>query len=266
MANTLVSTRQEGDVDGALNPIYAMKQFAIGICDDPQLNKFVKLSEFVYNDGTGGANVTIAANVCANVKSSAALTTASVLSTWTNLMIANFTLEAAYVDTEFGTCSFDTRDNDPTNATFGEPLQIEANFLNEDGDQCWCSSADGTTTIATTQVARKANGSPYGVIKELIQTDGYMQNPYNQGNKDSSRFREIEGSDKLYAAVDTTRTYGSYNIIHTVPRFNNPTGVFDNDQYHYKINHKCSSATILDDAFTQLETVSGVDFETLGDY
>ena len=263
-------------VDGALNPIYAMKQFAIGICDDPQLSKFVQLTEFVYNDGSGGANVTIGANVCATVKTDASLTTASVLSTWTNTMIANFTLQAAYVDTEFGTCSFDTRDNNPTNATFGEPLQLEANFLNEDGDQCWCSSADGTTTVATTQVARKANGTPYGVIKGLIATDGYLQNPYNQGNKDSARFREIEGSDKLYAAVDTTVTYGSYNLVHSVPRFHNPTGVFDNDQYHYKINMKCSdmfngtpatqSATSLDRMFADLETVSGVDFEVLGDY
>ena len=247
-----------------MNPIYAMKQFAIGICDDPQLNKFIKVNSLTFNDGTGGANVVI--STCANIKSSAPLTTASLLATWSATTIANFELEAAYVDTEFGTCSFDTRDNNPTNATFGEPLKMEANFLNEDGDQCWCSATDGTTTVAETQVARKANGSPYGVLKELILTDGYMQNPYNQGNKDSSRFREIEGSDKLYAAMDMAVTYGSYNIIHTVPRFNNPTGVFDNDQYHYKVNHKCSAGTILDDAFEQLETVSGVDFETLGNY
>jgi len=49
-------------------------------------------------------------------------------------------------------------------------------------------------------------------------------------------------SDELLAAVDRTATYKAYYVQHSVPRFNNPTGVFDNDQYQYKIYVKCSDA------------------------
>ena len=73
------------------------------------------------------------------------------------------------------------------------------------------------------------------VIRELIMSERYRQSPYNQGNRDSARIREIELSDELLAAVDRTATYRGYYILHSVPRINNPTGVFDNDQYLYKI-------------------------------
>jgi len=47
-------------------------------------------------------------------------------------------------------------------------------------------------------------------------------------------------SDEILAAVDRSSTYKAYYIQHSVPRFNNPTGVFDNDQYIYKVYVKCS--------------------------
>ena len=80
------------------------------------------------------------------------------------------------------------------------------------------------------------------VIRDLIMSERYRQSPYNQGNADSARFREIEMSDELLSAVDRSATYKAYYIQHSVPRFNNPSGVFDNDQYVYKIFVKCSDA------------------------
>ena len=246
-----------------LNPIYAFREFAIGIIDDPIISKFVTVTNLIYNIGAGA--VTVAG---ANIKSDATLAgaTAAGASTWSASFAASINLAGAYVDTEFGTCSFDTRDNNPSNASFGEPVEIEWNFQNEDGDQCWCAASDGTTAVTVSQAAKRGNGSPYTVIKDLILTDGYMQNPYNQGNKDSARIREIEGSDQIYAAMDMTSTYKSYNLIHSVPRFNNPTGVFDNDQYHYSIYTPCSCGVDLDQMFADLETVSGIDFETINAY
>ena len=35
--------------------------------------------------------------------------------------------------------------------------------------------------------------------------------------------------------------YRVYHLLHNVPRFNNPSGVFDNDQYHYKVYVKCTA-------------------------
>ena len=91
-------------------------------------------------------------------------------------------------------------------------------------------------------------------------SERYRQSPYNQGNADSARIREIELSDELLAAVDRTVTYRAYYIQHSVPRFNNPTGVFDNDQYQYKIYVKCSDAAAqaeLDDLMEGLQAWAG---------
>ena len=137
----------------------------------------------------------------------------------------------AYVDTKFGNCSFDTRDH--FNA---EPVEIIVSQLDETGNPCNdCGVAERTPgQMQPTQGEE--------VIRELILSERYRQSPYNQGNADSARIREIEMSDELLAAVDRSATYRAYYVQHSVPRFNNPSGVFDNDQYQYKIYAKCSDA------------------------
>jgi len=135
----------------------------------------------------------------------------------------------AYVDTTFGNCSFDTRDH--YNA---EPVEIILSLLDETGNPC----NDCGTAERTPGQMQQTQGEE--VIRELILSERYRQSPFNQGNADSSRIREIEMSSELLAAVDRTSTYKAYYIQHSVPRFNNPSGVFDNDQYVYKIYVKCS--------------------------
>jgi hypothetical protein len=49
-------------------------------------------------------------------------------------------------------------------------------------------------------------------------------------------------SDELLAAVDRSAVYKAYYVQHTVPRYNNPSGVFDNDQYVYQIFVKDTDA------------------------
>ena len=155
----------------------------------------------------------------------------------------------AYVSTEFGNCSFDTRD------FYGkEPVEIIASILDETGDPC----NDCGTAARTAGQMQQTQGEQ--VIRELILSERYRQSPYNQGNRDSARIREIEMSDELLAAVDRTETYRAYYIQHTVPRFNNPTGVFDNDQYVYKVYVKCSDNAAqlqLDDLFDGLAAWAG---------
>ena len=136
--------------------------------------------------------------------------------------------QGAYVDTVFGNCSFDTRDH--FNA---EPVEIIVSLLDETGNPC----NDCGVASATPGSMQQTKGEE--VIRELIMSERYRQSPYNQGNADSARIREIELSDELLAAVDRTSTYRAYYVQHSVPRFNNPSGVFDNDQYQYKIYVKC---------------------------
>ena len=134
----------------------------------------------------------------------------------------------AYVETKFGSCSFDTRDFYEK-----EPVQLIGSMLNETGDPC--NDCGVVTRVPGTM--QQTSGET--VLRALLMTESYMQSPYNQGNADSARIREIVGSDKVLAAVDRTALYKTYYIQHSVPRLNNPTGVFDNDQYVYQIFVKC---------------------------
>ena len=46
--------------------------------------------------------------------------------------------------------------------------------------------------------------------------------------------REIE-ADPALATIDRNAFYDKYYLLHSVPRFYNPTGSFDNDQYLVEI-------------------------------
>ena len=170
---------------------------------------------------------------------------------------ATLHVEGAYVDTKFGNCSFDTRDHYEK-----EPVQIILSNLDETGEPCNdCGVASRTTGVM-------AQTSGETVLRDVLMTERYMQMPYNQGNPDSARIREIEHSDDILAAVDRNARYIAYNLLHSVPRFNNPTGVFDNDQYLltvYVLSTDLASIGSMDDLFGALATASGVAFDTTTD-
>ena len=151
----------------------------------------------------------------------------------------------AYVETKFGDCTFDTRD------FYGkEPVQLVASLLDETGDPC----NDCGTTTSTPGVMQQTTGET--VLRDLLLTERYMQNPFHQGSFDGFRMNEIEGFDPLKAAVDRTALYKVYYLQHSIPRLNNPTGVFDNDQYVYKFYVQCDedAITSMDTLFTGLAT------------
>ena len=153
--------------------------------------------------------------------------------------------EGAYVDTTFGNCSFDTRDHYEK-----EPVSLIMSVLDETGDPCNdCGVFTSTPGTMTETLGER-------VLRDLLLTDRYMQSPYNQGNADSARIREIEGSAGIVTAIDRDGIYKAYYLQHSVPRFNNPTGVFDNDQYLIQVYVDCTdTATIgeLDALWTGIE-------------
>ena len=148
---------------------------------------------------------------------------------------ASVTLVGAYVDTKFGDCTFDSRDFYEK-----EPVQLVASILDETGDPC---NECGVVT-STPGVMQQTTGET--VLRDLLLTERYMQNPYHQGSFDGFRMNEIEGFDTLKAAVDRDALYRTYYIQHSIPRLNNPTGVFDNDQYVYKVYVQCDAGEELD--------------------
>ena len=156
-------------------------------------------------------------------------------------------LTLGYTATFFDNCSFDTRDNVDT-----EPLTLKVSVLDEDGDPCTDTCFTGAASSGGSQAAMpdqgltvvslKAEKTGETVLRNLILDRRYSQDGgHNQGNRDSARFREIEKGTNILGAVDRTKFYRNFKIQHTVPRYNNPTGVFDNDQYLYEIHIECST-------------------------
>jgi hypothetical protein len=145
-------------------------------------------------------------------------------------------LIGAYVDTQFGTCSFHPQD-------FYElaPVKIYPSITDQLGDPCvdqiWCTDLD--------QLGVQGDGYGYKLLRDVILFRRYMQEQYVY----DPRLREVMNQDQAYQWIDQTSQYTTYGILHSVPRFNNPTGVFDNDQY---------LVTIIMPATADCETSSGV--------
>lgn len=166
----------------------------------------------------------------------------------TDQVTACVAFQGAYVDTKFGNCSFDTRDFYEK-----EPVQLIASILDETGDPC------NDCGVVTTTPGTMAQTLGETVLRDVLMTENYMQSPYNQGNPDSARIREIEGSNDILAAIDRNALYKAYYVQHSIPRLNNPTGVFDNDQYVYKIYVKCSeteTVALMDVLMDQIVTAA----------
>lgn len=159
------------------------------------------------------------------------------------------------LQTQFSSCSFDTRD-----FYLMGGLTPELSLQDEAGVPCVAcqgyvteGTAGTAATISTDFVQR--NISSDTAINDILLTENYRQSPYNQGNRDSSRFREQEGMSGIITELGRDATTSScngafqaYHLVHNVPRFNNPNGVFDNDQYHYSVYVKCTGAIAALDA------------------
>ena len=160
--------------------------------------------------------------------------------------------KSCVLQTTFSSCSFDTRD---FNLLGG--LKVSADLQDEAGVPCVACQGyvtdvlpDDASTPKSEDFKQRRTSSETG-INDILLTENYRQSPYNQGNRDSARFRQQEGMggivDELGRDADgCAGHFKVYHLIHNVPRFNNPSGVFDNDQYHYRVYTKCSGGHDMD--------------------
>ena len=139
-------------------------------------------------------------------------------------------LIGAYVDTQFGTCSFHPQD-------FYElaPVKIYPSITDQQGDPCvdqiWCTSYD--------DYGLQGSGYGHKYLRDAILFRRYMQEQYVY----DPRLREVMDQDNVYTYIVGTQFYTAYGILHSVPRFNNPTSTFDNDQYLVTIVMPTSACT-----------------------
>lgn len=163
----------------------------------------------------------------------------------------NMALIGAYVDTKFGTCSFSRFDH------YGvEPIQIYASEVQFNGETC------DAERVSVRRNRPGIIGTGYGeeMIRDLILNESYRQNYYSE----DYRTREISGGNDVFDALNKDGKYGSFYILHSVPRHNNDTGIFDNDQYTVRIIYEMqgtSSATrdALVSLFNSIITANGLD-------
>lgn len=146
---------------------------------------------------------------------------------WTNVVLGTndggMRLFGAYVDTKFNTCSFQVTDYFEK-----ELVQIYASLVDINGDPC---TFEG---ICVNNDCLGVQGMGFGeqVLRDLILSQSYLQN-YVASN--DVRIREITQGDDILNAVDRNALYTRYYILHNVPRYNNPTGMFDSDRYLLEI-------------------------------
>jgi hypothetical protein len=143
-------------------------------------------------------------------------------------------ITAAYVETKFGACTFT-----PTDFYELEPLFIYTSFVDESGDPC---AVNGFVS-AEIQAPKQASGLGETVLRELILDGRYLQNAYPDSSRvDSLRMREIE-ADPALNTVNKAGLYDQVLILHNVPRFNNPSSTFDNDQYLIVVHVPAGTST-----------------------
>jgi len=135
---------------------------------------------------------------------------------------AGIRLYGAYVDTVFNTCTFQ-----PTDFFMKEPLKILASEVDWNGDPCVFSG------LCVIEECPGLQGMGFGdsVLKDLIMAESYLQNFVAT----DLRIREITLGTDIVNSVSRTSFYTRYTIQHSVPRYNNPSGTYDNDQYALEV-------------------------------
>lgn len=179
--------------------------------------------------GTLGATQTVAQTITVNTLTTYTTSTVPTVNIWTNYVspgyiagtVAGLRFIGAYVETTFGNCSFQKTDYFDQ-----EIVQMTVQMMDNDGNPCnanLCSKSETAGFVG--------QGSGEAVFRDVILDESYLQNTFSS----DSRIREITQGDQLFTAIPRNQRYTRYILNHSVPRYNNPTGIYDDDQYSINI-------------------------------
>lgn len=207
-----------GDTPAVIDPTKVAIAWAKQVNESPYLGKFISVA---VKDTAG------------NIVDPADYDTFAGISA-TSSNVAKLVITVAYVESKFGNATFTPTDNYDL-----QPLQIYTSFRDDSGEPC----AINGITSQETQEARQASGVGETVLREMILDGRYRQEAYpDGGHVDSLRMREIEANPGL-ATINRNGLYDQVMVLHNVPRFNNPSSTFDNDQYLVVINVPAGTST-----------------------
>jgi len=159
---------------------------------------------------------------------------------------AGLILYGAYVDTKFGNCTFQISDFYEK-----EPVRLYASEVDYNGDPCAFSGICVVNECLGTQ----AMGLGESAVRDLILSESYRQNFFHS----DFRIREITQGYDILNQINRNALYTRYYLLHSVPRHNNPTGTFDNDQYLLEIITNGDIATFETFVTTWVENCSQCD-------
>lgn len=211
----------------AVNPLLVYVNWAYQLLNSPLIGPFIQVQVTYCTDGTGttynalGDGTNSAANL-ALLQSYVLGNTPLPANATPSLTRAGLIIDGAYVDTRFGDCTFYPNDS---LVAFLEPIQIYASEVDLNGDPCAFSGVCVNNPCKAVQ----QKGTGENIIRDVIMTQAYGQDPFYTGQ--DLRIREITNGPDVYGTINRNSQYSRYYIQHNVPRFNNPSGTFDNDQY-----------------------------------
>lgn len=153
--------------------------------------------------------------------------------------VAGIRLVGAYVETSFGNCSFQLEDGFEK-----EIVNLNVSLTDLTGNPCEFSK------LCITAETKGFQGQGFGesVLRDIIFDESYLQNQFHA----DSRLREINQGDQYLAITALNNgtlkpirqaSFTRYVILHTTPRTNNPSSVYDNDQYALNIYVPATTAT-----------------------
>ena len=215
----------------AVNPLIVYVNWAYQLLNSPLIGNFIQV-QVTYSTDLGvtfaglGDGTNSAANLALLQSYVLGNTPLPVNTTAANLTQAGIIINGAYVDTRFQDCTFYPNDSI---IAYLEPIQIFASEVDLNGDPCAFSAVCVNNSCKGVQ----QKGTGENIIRDVILTQAYMQDPFYNGQ--DLRIREITNGTDVYATINRNLQYSRYYIQHNVPRFNNPSGVFDNDQYLLEI-------------------------------
>lgn len=214
--------------DGAIAPVAVdstevMIKWAEGIVNSPLISPFIlpivvsENAKLWYAPGTATGALTPPAGY-------------TIGGTWDNYVspghvdgaCAGLILNGAYVDTKFGNCTFQVSDFYEK-----EPVRIYASEVDLNGNPC---AFDGICVVNEC-LGLQANGLGESVARDMILSESYRQSFFAT----DLRIREITQGNQILDVINRSLYYDGLYLQHSVPRYNNPTGTFDNDQYLLQI-------------------------------
>lgn len=145
-------------------------------------------------------------------------------------VVASFVLTGSYYQTNYNNCTFT-----PSDYFEIEPIFAHASLVTQDFSPCAYNTTINTSVpnmFTELQAAKYPKGLGEQVVREIIQSERYRQNPFADSVRvDSLRFREIEDQEWMVNAVDRQGYYDVIGIAYNIFRQDNSQAVHDNDQY-----------------------------------